>query len=175
MRPARTLAITVGVVALLAAACGDDDSDNSLTSDSTTPGDAAARTVDIDMVDNAFEPSALDVAAGETVLFVFTNTGAVDHDAFIGDAAAQAEHEEEMSAGEGGGSGDDMDMGSDSADMDGHESEMGSEDEAEHGITVAPGETGELTHTFTEPGTLELGCHEPGHYDAGMKVTVTVS
>lgn len=28
--------------------------------------------------------------------------------------------------------------------------------------------------TFTEPGTVLIGCHQPGHYSAGMKGTVTV-
>ena len=169
---ARALVALTAVAVPIATACGSDD-DEALSGGPTTTGGAAEQTVDIDMVDNAFEPNTLTVGAGETVRFVFTNTGAVDHDAFIGDAAAQADHEEEMRAAEDEGSGDDMDMGSEGTDM-GDKSEKGSDD-AEDGITVAPGETGELTHTFTEPGTLEIGCHEPGHYDAGMKVTVTVS
>jgi uncharacterized cupredoxin-like copper-binding protein len=48
---------------------------------------------------------------------------------------------------------------------------MGSEDEGD-GIT---GESGELTHTFDEAGTIEIGCHQPGHYDAGMRVNITVA
>jgi uncharacterized cupredoxin-like copper-binding protein len=40
---------------------------------------------------------------------------------------------------------------------------------------VAPGDTGELTYTFDEAGPLEVGCHEPGHYDAGMKIAVNVA
>lgn len=180
MRPTvRALVALTAVALLVATACGSDgDDDDSLSSGSATTDGAGEQTVDIDMADNAFEPNTLDVEAGETVRFVFTNTGAVDHDAFIGDATAQAEHEEEMRAAEDAGSGDDMEgmddeMGSDSTEM--GSDDMGSEDEDEHGMTVAPGETGELTHTFTEPGTLEIGCHEPGHYEAGMKVTVTVS
>lgn len=42
-------------------------------------------------------------------------------------------------------------------------------------ITVEPGDTGELTHTFDESGEFEIGCHEPGHYEAGMKIDVTVA
>lgn len=41
-------------------------------------------------------------------------------------------------------------------------------------IEVAPGATGDLTYTFDEPGTLLLGCHEPGHYEAGMVATIVV-
>ena len=105
------------------------------------------------MVDIAFQPDAIDVTRGETVMFVFTNTGDVDHDAFIGNRDAQAEHEDEMrNAGEGHGGG--------------------------HGganaVTVEPGESAELTYKFDEPGAVEIGCHQPGHYDAGMVIAVDV-
>lgn len=42
-------------------------------------------------------------------------------------------------------------------------------------IRIEPGETAELTWTFTDPGTVLMGCHEPGHYDAGMRGTITVT
>jgi uncharacterized cupredoxin-like copper-binding protein len=42
-------------------------------------------------------------------------------------------------------------------------------------ITVEPGKAGQLTHTFDKTGTVEIGCHEPGHYAAGMKIAVTVA
>ena len=41
-------------------------------------------------------------------------------------------------------------------------------------VTVASGETKELTWAFTEPGTVLIGCHQPGHYAAGMKGQITV-
>lgn len=147
----RTLAVLVGLLAVTAASCGSDDN-------STTPGAGGdVRTIEIDMTDNAFEPDTLDVADGDTVRFVFTNTGTVTHDAFIGDTAEQADHETEMRDADdshGGGHGD---------------------DETGDAIAVEPGETGELTHTFDESGTLEIGCHEPGHYEDGMKMTVDVA
>ncbi|MEO7428152.1 MAG: hypothetical protein ABIY48_02095 [Acidimicrobiales bacterium] len=36
-------------------------------------------------------------------------------------------------------------------------------------------ENGELTHTFDDTGTLEIGCHQAGHYARGMKLTITVT
>jgi len=42
-------------------------------------------------------------------------------------------------------------------------------------IFVAPGATGELVYTFTRPGTVLIGCHEPGHYALGMRAVITVS
>jgi uncharacterized cupredoxin-like copper-binding protein len=148
------IAAMIGVVVTLLAACGSDD-------DSSTAGNenGDARTVEVDMVDIAFEPDTLEIARGETVRFVFTNTGEVAHDAFIGDQDDQAGHEAEMreaddDEGHGGGHGD---------------------DDAENAVTVEPGDTGELTYTFDEAGTLEVGCHQPGHYDAGMTIAVEVA
>jgi uncharacterized cupredoxin-like copper-binding protein len=42
-------------------------------------------------------------------------------------------------------------------------------------ITVEPGKLGSLTHTFKAGDGLAIGCHEPGHYAAGMKLAITVS
>ena len=39
----------------------------------------------------------------------------------------------------------------------------------------SPGATGELVYTFTRPGTVLIGCHEPGHYALGMRAVITVS
>lgn len=43
------------------------------------------------------------------------------------------------------------------------------------GITVPPGETGELTYTFSDAGPVLIGCHEPDHYEAGMVIDVAVT
>lgn len=122
------------------------------------PGDPAAadRTIEIDMLDTLrFEPDSVDVQAGETITFVLTNSGAIAHEFLIGDEEFQEEHAEEMA-------------------------EMMDEGAAEHGDTpngleVGPGETAELTWTFTEEGELLYGCHEPGHYQGGMVGTINVT
>jgi uncharacterized cupredoxin-like copper-binding protein len=44
----------------------------------------------------------------------------------------------------------------------------------EGGITVDAGDTGELTHTFEAGDELLIGCHQEGHYEAGMKLTVNL-
>jgi uncharacterized cupredoxin-like copper-binding protein len=150
MRRSLTLPFMAGALLLLAA-CGDDD-----TASSGNGGDAT-RTVEIDMVDIAFEPDTIQVDQGETVRFVFTNTGDVAHDAYIGDQAAQDEHEDEMRE----------------PDRDEHGGGHGEDDTG--AVTVEPGDTGELTHTFDSTGTIEIGCHQEGHYAAGMKITVEVA
>ena len=111
----------------------------------------ATHTVDIEMRDIAFSPTSVDVKKGETVAFAFHNAGKVAHDAFIGDETGQMDHEDEMK--DGGG----MHHGGSDA------------------ITVERGKTGKLTHTFDATGTTLIGCHQPRHYAAGMKLAVRVS
>jgi uncharacterized cupredoxin-like copper-binding protein len=41
-------------------------------------------------------------------------------------------------------------------------------------ITLAPGEQVVLRFSPTKKGTFEMGCHLPGHYEAGMKGTWVV-
>ncbi len=146
-RHLRSPALAALVVLLAGAACGSDDTG------AATGSGGASRVVEVEMVDIAFEPATLTVAAGEEVTFRFTNTGVVPHDAFVGDEDAQADHEQEV--------GDDAGM---------HHG-----DEEEDAVTVAPGKTGTLTHTFDETGTTVIGCHQPGHYEDGMSVDVTVT
>ena len=147
MHRLRTLVLGAAATLLLTG-CGVDPS-------SSADRDEGVRTVEVDMLDIAFRPGDLEVQRGETVRFVFTNRGKVTHDAFIGDKAAQDGHEREMRNGEGGG-------------HDAH----GDDDDA---ITVHSGDRGELTYTFDDPGTVEIGCHQPGHYSAGMKVLIGVA
>lgn len=54
------------------------------------------------------------------------------------------------------------------------ESHAAGHDHSADAVTVQPGQTGELTHTFDEAGTFILGCHIPGHYEAGMKSRLVV-
>ena len=116
------------------------------------PAPIMSRRVDIVMKDVAFLPASIEVKLGETVTFVFTNSGRIVHDAFLGDKAAQDAHEQEM-----------RNM-KDPNDHHGHEG----------GITVGPGETGALRHFFDKPGTFEIGCHQLGHYGYGMKAIIEV-
>jgi uncharacterized cupredoxin-like copper-binding protein len=136
-----------GLLALAAAGCGGGSHDHGMSHGSAAD---ASRTVDVTMKDIAYEPTAMTVKPGETVKFVFHNAGQIRHDAFLGDEMAQEEHEKEM-RGEGGG-------------MSHHGDE----------VKVDPGQTGELTHTFKAGEALLIGCHEAGHYAAGMKVALTV-
>ncbi len=137
-----------GCIALLSTACGNS-SDSSSSS--------GTRTVDIEMVDIAYKPTEIAVAKGEEVRFVFANKGSLVHEALLGTPAAQDDHEQEMAKGAASGH---------------HDMEHMSGTQL---VTVAPGKTGEFTTTFDKAGSYVIGCHEPGHYAQGMKITVKVS
>lgn len=143
---------TVVVLTTLVAACGESPGSSSAATSDAGATPLGARTVDIAMQDIKFDQTTLTVKTGETIDFRFTNTGKIVHDAFIGDAAAQMEHADEMA----------------------HMGDASTHSMDEAAITVQPGTDGELSYTFAEPGTYEVGCHQPGHYRAGMTIEVTV-
>ncbi|HVM29510.1 MAG TPA: cupredoxin family protein [Candidatus Limnocylindrales bacterium] len=113
----------------------------------------ASRTIELTASDSmAFDPASLHVAVGEVVTFVVTNTGQAAHEFTLGDEAMQREHADAMAH-----------MPSDM------------HHDFPNSITVQPGHTERLTWRFGEAGTLEYACHEPGHYDAGMRGQIIVS
>jgi len=112
------------------------------------------RTIAISTSDQLrFAPGALSVRAGETVAFEISNPGALPHEFTIGDQSVQQEHEQEMANG----------------------SSTGIAQDAAFSINVPAGQSARLVYTFQQPGTLEYGCHVPGHYAAGMLGTITVN
>ncbi|NUZ08442.1 cupredoxin domain-containing protein [Piscinibacter koreensis] len=118
------------------------------------PGQAAmvTRTITVDMTDNMrFNPASVRASQGETIRFVVKNSGQVKHEFVIGSEKELKEHYAMM-----------MKM-----------------PEMEHAdanqVTVAPGKTGEVIWQFTKAGTVNFGCLQPGHYDAGMKGAVVVA
>ena len=118
------------------------------------PADAAeaSRTIEVTALDSmTFEPAAISVGSAEVVTFVVTNAGEVAHEFTLGDAAMQEEHAAAMA----------------------HIPE-GMAHAFPNSVALQPGETKRLTWRFLQPGTLEYACHEPGHYDAGMRGTMTV-
>lgn len=160
--PFKPVALLLGAAALLAiAACGgatsttttimtDGDSEFGF-GEPSDPADADRITEITASDDLTFNPSELTVAQGETVTFRVINKGKIPHEFILGDEATQDEHEEAMS--EKGG--------------------MTMHDEP-NAIVVAAGETKEITWRFAEAGTVIFGCHEPGHYAAGMRGQVVV-
>jgi len=146
-------AATTAAVALILTGCGSDKT--------TSTASGTPRTIDVTMTDNAYQPTQLHAASGETVTLRFKNTGMVTHEAILGDDAKQTAHHAEMTASTGAMANDGM----------GH---MGTSETSADAVTVEAGKTGELTHRFSESGTVLIGCHEPGHWEAGMKATIKI-
>jgi uncharacterized cupredoxin-like copper-binding protein len=110
------------------------------------PGDPSDsdREIEVEALDELeFDPPLIKAEAGETITFVVTNTGSTEHEFVLGDAAYQQTHADGM----------------------GHGAAMS---DTENAVTLVPGETKEVTWTFTEAGEVLFGCHEPGHYEGGM-------
>jgi len=149
----RRQALAVGAIAVVAAGCGTAAGPSPSGPAVTPAGEPSVGPVEIAIsLSDAFrmEPAAVSVTSGSTVRFVLMNEGVLDHEFFIGDAAAQDEHEAEMQAG-------------------------GMQHDEPDGVSVAAGSTKTFEYTFEAPGELLAGCHVSGHYAAGMKATITVS
>jgi len=133
------------------------------------PGKAvdAARTVEITLSDNYFEPETISVKKGETVRFVVKNTGELVHEFNLGTAAMHANHQEEMMMM--------VEHGALEADKINHQMmkmDMGGGKMMQHNdpnsVLLEPGKSGEVIWTFTNATDIEFACNVPGHYDAGM-------
>jgi uncharacterized cupredoxin-like copper-binding protein len=143
----RRLLLLIASLGLVVAACA-------------TPVPPAPRFIDISMTDAMrFVPATINVAVGEAVVFQVTNDGLAVHEFTVGDAAVQNAHAAEMAAAKPG--------------TTGHSHEGGDAHE-ETGVTVQPGASAVREYTFATAGTLFIGCHEPGHFAAGMVGTIVV-
>jgi uncharacterized cupredoxin-like copper-binding protein len=150
--PLSAVAVTASL--LILAGCGSSGSGTKAATAQPADVAKAVRTVDIKATDDLkFDPATVSVKRGETVAFKVSNPTSVDHEFEVGDAAFQQQHDEEMKR-----MGPDMNMA----------------DEAT-GFIVKVGETKTIAFTFPTAGTLFYGCHEPGHYLAGMKGDIKVT
>lgn len=190
-RPVAALLIGLSVfVSALLSSCGGDDS--------SLPG---VRQVKIEMTDSKFTPDVVDVKVGETVKLVFTNNGALRHEAVIGDEITQIQNEQQMQALLGAsttipittdppaaaptslpgtqpahGRSARIHAASAAVALLAHPSVFAHPGmSAANVVSVEPGATGEITFTFAKVGTLLMGCHETGHYAAGMVGTINIT
>ncbi len=146
------LAIVAVVAALTLGACGGGDGEF----DFGKPGEPseADRTVEVRQRPGLrFDPTSISVEQGETVTFRIVNEDEVLHEFDLGDQEFQDSMMKQMEG---------MKPGERMADE-------------PNAISVKAGETRELTWTFSEKGTFQYACHQPGHHGAGMMGTVIVS
>lgn len=113
--------------------------------------DKVSRTIKISMLDTMrYDKENIHARPGETIRFVVTNAGKIKHEFAIGTREEQLEHAKMMAA---------------MPDM--------QHDEG-NAVSLEPGETRELIWQFGKAGAIEIACHLPGHYEAGMKAKVNV-
>ncbi len=118
------------------------------------PGVASrvSRTITMDMTDAMrFSVPRVKARQGETIRFVVRNSGKVKHEMVLGTEKELKEHDAVMKK---------------NPEMEHADANM---------VTVAPGKTGEIIWQFTQAGTVDFACLQPGHYDAGMRGFVTVA
>ena len=118
------------------------------------PGDPgkAVRTVEIGAHDTMrFNHARFKVKRGETVRIVLRNVGQLPHELVLGDEKSLREHAALMRK----------------------FPEMVHADPNQ--VSAAPGKTGELIWQFTKVGTVHFACLHPGHYEAGMQGSITVT
>jgi uncharacterized cupredoxin-like copper-binding protein len=117
------------------------------------PGDAkkVSKTIAIDMSDAMrFTPSNISVKRGDTVKFMIKNSGTVKHEMVLGSIEELKEHAALMIK----------------------FPEMEHSDPNQ--VSVEPGKTGALVWQFTQAGTFDFACLQPGHFESGMKGKVVV-
>lgn len=113
--------------------------------------DQVQRTIEVKALDTMrYDPQTFTVKAGETIRFVVTNVGRLKHEFVIGDPAEQRAHAEMM------------------------KKMPGMVHEDPNALNLEPGETKALIWQFGQAGVVEVACHVPGHYEAGMVAQVKV-
>ena len=145
----RFAAIGVALAAFGAIAHGDERPEKAYGK----PGDRvkASRTVEIAMSDEMrFTPASITARKGETIRFVVNNSGKLKHEMVLGSIEELQEHA----------------------------ALMRKFPEMEHAdtnqLSVDPGKTGELIWQFTNAGTFDFACLQPGHFEAGMRGRIAV-
>lgn len=108
------------------------------------------RTVRIEADEYSFSPAALTVQVGETIKFVVVNNGKLMHELTIGDAAEQEAHQQSMSK------------------MSDMKHDEGTHQMPANSVHIPPGQTRDLTWSFSSGGKLIIACNYPGHSMLGM-------
>ena len=152
------LLMSLTILALLLAACSGGGADGGISGDAygdaySAAASAGPKSFEVSVKDEfTFQPNALTVQAGEEVEVTFKNTGSVNHAFVI------------------------LNEGVTPEDL------VGASEDEEHELLImemheiAAGESNTETFTAPEkPGDYTFICTVPGHADAGMVGTLTVT
>lgn len=126
-----------------------------------------SRTIEIEMTDNAYNHSALDVKPGETIRFLVHNKGEAVHEFNIATSSMHEEHQSEMM----------KMMESGALDVDHINHDKMATGAMMHNdpnsVLLEPGTSAELIWQFNEAQNVEFACNIPGHYESGMHGQIT--
>lgn len=128
------------ILALTVAACGG------------APAGGAAQKITVEAREFQFQPSTIEVNAGQKVQITFRNAGTLEHDFSIFKVPVTGV--KEHSAGT-------------------HAMDGGHDDPKLH-VSAVNGKSATLEFTPTEAGTYEIHCTVAGHKDAGMTARLVV-
>ena len=125
------------------------------------------RTIEIEMYDNYYYPTQIDVKKGETIKFIVKNLGELVHEYNIGTKEMHIKHQPEMAKL--------VEHEILLADKIDHE-KMKKMSKMDHSlghshansVLLEPNETGEIIWRFSKDISLEMACNMPGHYETGM-------
>ncbi|GAB1386676.1 hypothetical protein MASR1M59_18240 [Melaminivora sp.] len=110
------------------------------------------RTITLDMSDDMrFSPAHLNVRLGETLRLQVRNQGQVMHEIVLGTPQSLDRHAAQMLA------------------------QPGMAHDAPYMAHVAPGQSGELVWQFNRAGQFDFACLVAGHFQAGMRGTISVT
>ena len=125
------------------------------------------RTIQIEMYDNYYYPTQIEVKKGETIKFIVKNLGELVHEYNIGTKEMHIKHQPEMAKL--------VEHEILLADKIDHE-KMKKMSKMDHSlghshansVLLEPNETGEIIWRFSKDISLEMACNMPGHYETGM-------
>ena len=110
-----------------------------------------SRTMEIVASDTMrYVPDQISVKEGETIRFIVKNTGKLKHEMVLGTRKELMEHAALMQK---------------FPEMEHADANM---------LSLLPGKTGEIVWHFTNSGTVDFACLQPGHMEAGMVGKVAV-
>ena len=125
------------------------------------------RTIEIEMYDNYYYPTQIEVKKGETIKFIVKNLGELVHEYNIGTKEMHIKHQPEMAKL--------VEHEILLADKIDHEKmkKMSKKDHSlghshANSVLLEPNETGEIIWRFSKDISLEMACNMPGHYETGM-------
>ena len=125
------------------------------------------RTIEIEMYDNYYYPTQIEVKKGETIKFIVKNLGELVHEYNIGTKEMHIKHQPEMAKL--------VEHEILLADKIDHEKmkKMAKKDHSlghshSNSVLLEPNETGEIIWKFSKDISLEMACNMPGHYETGM-------